>query len=251
MMKKLVLGLLFSVVSITANASVINIDTSKWLKLGAPSSDRNTGTWVGLNAQTPKKNGNTSGSLVSDFELFGDFRFSGLFMPTTVDYDDNDIVGIVFGWQDEQNHYRLGWSQTQRPNTDDDRSFTDITGRTGLFLIREVAGVSQSLFNISDLFWDDNVTYSFNIGRSEDDLDFDFGGTVFSITDTTFYNGRVGVYTESQTAVFSGLRASIPTPPEGNVQVVPEPGVVFMYLSGLLMIGAVSLRKRSKAGSSL
>jgi hypothetical protein len=248
-MKKLVLGLLFSVVSITANAGVINIDTSKWLHLAGPSSDRNTGIWVGLNAQTPKKNGNSSGSLVSDFELFGDFQFSGLFMPTTIEYDDNDIVGVVFGWQDEQNHYRLGWSQTQRPNTDDDRAFTDITGKTGLFLIREVAGVSQSLFNISDLFWDDNFTYSFNIGRSNNDLNFDFGGTVFSVMDSTFSSGRIGVYTESQTAVFSDLRASVPTPPADTLQVVPEPGVVIMYLSGLIMLVAVSRHKRNKAQS--
>lgn len=244
-MKKFLAGILLSVMSATTNAGVIDVDTANWLKLAAPSNGRNTDVWVGLNGQTPEKRGNSSGSLVSDFELFGDFLFSGYFSPTSVNYDDNDIIGVVFGWQDAENHYRLGWSQTQRPNTDDDRAITDITGRTGLFLVREVAGVSQTLFNISDLYWEDDVRYSFDVSRVANQLDLNFGGNVFSVTDSTFTSGRVGVYTESQTGRFWGLNVNdtstlqLPRP-------VSEPGA-FMFASGLAMLALASRRKRKSA----
>lgn len=244
-MKKLVVGFLLSVMSATASAGMISIDTSKWSHLGGPSNDRVTGDWVGLKGQAPEKRGNSSGALVSDFALFGDFLFSGYFSPTTTEFNDNDIIGIVFGWQDAQNHYRLGWTQTQRPNTTDDRAFADITGRTGLFLIREVGGVSKTLFNISDLFWDDDATYSFNVERVANDLNLNFGGTAFSITDSTFANGHIGVYTESQTGRFWSLNAAVPTTAK-EPQPVSEPGAI-MVLSAFAMALAVSRRKRKQA----
>lgn len=244
-MKKFLAGVLLSVMSATTNAGVIDVDTSKWLALEGPSNGRNTDVWVGLRGQAPEKRGNSSGSLVSDFELFGDFLFSGYFSPTTVNYDDNDIIGIIFGWQDAENHYRLGWSQTQRPNTDDDKAIADITGRTGLFLIREVAGVSQTLFNISDLFWQDDAQYSFDVRRVANQLDLNFGGNVFSVTDSTFTSGHVGVYTESQTGRFWGLNVS-DTSISALPRPVSEPGA-FMFASGLAMLAVVSRRKRKPA----
>lgn len=243
-MKSLVVSVLLLMVSATADAGIINVDTSKWLHLAGPSNDRTTGNWVGLNRQEPEKQSNSSGALVSNFSLLGDFMFSGSFSPTTVEFDDNDILGVVFGWQDQLNHYRLGWSQIQRPNTTDDRAITDITGRKGLFLIREVDGLSNTLFNISDLYWEDNVSYNFNVGRTNNLLNIDFGGQVFSIDDSTFNSGRIGVYTESQTARFWGLSAN-GTTPNTQSQQVPEPGVI-MFVSGLVLAVVASRRQRKQ-----
>lgn len=243
-MKHFLVGFLLSVASLSANAGIISIDTSNWLKMVGPSNDRNTDQWVGLKSQKPEKKGNSSGTLVSDFELFGDFLFTGFVMPTTVNYDDNDIIGLVFGWQDAQNHYRLGWSQTQRPNTDDDKAIADITGKTGMFLIREVGGVSDTLFNISDLFWQDDVSYNFNISRSNNQIDINFGGTTFSIEDSTFNTGHIGVYTESQTARFWGLTAETPDRTKTTLA-VSEPGAL-VFLSGLVFVVATSRRNRKK-----
>jgi len=248
-MKNIVVGLFLFVVSVGANAGIINVDTSKWLHLAGPSNDRNTGSWVGLHAQRPEKKGNTSGSLVSDFVLFGDFLFNGFVTPTTVDYDDNDIIGLVFGWQDAQNHYRLGWSQTQRPGTSDDRSFTDITGRTGLFLIREVNGLSDTLFNIADWYWQDDMRYAFEISRTDKLLNIFLGGQSFSLVDTMFANGRVGVYTESQTARFEQLKVQIPSVVINEVVKVNEPGMG-AFFSGLMLIYVARRRSRSTSSAS-
>jgi len=241
-MKKFVVGLLLSVISATASAGLINVDTAQWSHEAGPSNDLKTGNWVGVKGQAPEKHSNSSGAFVSDFKVFGDFFFSGNFSPTSREFDDNDIVGIVFGWQDAQNHYRLGWTQTQRPGTNDDKAFSDITGRTGLFLIREVNGKSETLFNIKDLFWEDNASYSFNIKRVADQLDLNLGGNLFSVKDSTFSNGHLGVYTESQTAKFWNLKADGKTtlqPPQPIA--VSEPGAI-MFFSGLVL--AATARRR-------
>ncbi|WNO59644.1 hypothetical protein [Rheinheimera sp. MMS21-TC3] len=240
-MKKALVGFLLVLVSLTANAAIIPIDTSNWLQLAGPSNDRNTGAWVGLKGQKPEKKGNSSGSLVSDFYLHGDFIFSGFATPTSTEFDDNDIIGLVFGWQDEQNHYRLGWTQTQRPGTDDDKSTKDITGRTGLFLIQEFEGVSSTLFNIADLFWQDDFTYAFEISRQDELLNILFGDISFTLDNTTFVDGRVGVYTESQTARFNQLNVIVPDTvfdPANPVAKISEPIGMAVFLSGLLLLCA-------------
>lgn len=244
-MKNILVGLLLCVASSTAYAGIIPVDTSKWSQEGGPSNGRNTGTWIGLKGQTPEKKGNSSGALVSDFYLQGDFTYSGYASPTSAEFDDNDIIGLVFGWQDEQNHYRLGWTQNQRPGTDDDQAYADITGRTGLFLIREVNGVSNTLFNIADLFWQDDFIYNFEVSRADSLLNIMFGDTSFSYEDTAFVNGHVGIYTESQTARFGQLKVVVPDKvPEIAVNVA-EPSAIVMFLSGLLLLCAAPLRSRN------
>ena len=48
---------------------------------------------------------NTIGGIVSDFETLGDFSFSSDFrMP-----NNDNVVSFVFGYQDNNNHYRLSW----------------------------------------------------------------------------------------------------------------------------------------------
>ena len=238
-MRNIVVGLLLSFLCVNAHAGIIKVDTSKWLHLAGPSNDRNTGTWVGLHGQSPEKKGNSSGALVSDFSLSGDFLFSGFMTPTITEYDDNDIIGLVFGWQNEQNHYRLGWSQTQRPGTDDDNSFKDVTGRAGLFLIQEIDGISNTLFNISDWFWQDDVRYDFEVSWHNNLLNVMLGAKSFSIKDLDSVDGRVGVYTESQTAKFSALNVSQAVP-------VSEPGAI-VFLSGIFLLMASSRKSRRQA----
>ncbi|GHE88345.1 PEP-CTERM sorting domain-containing protein [Thalassotalea profundi] len=218
-------------------ATLIPLNTSNWSNELGPSNSRDTGKWIGVHNQTPEKKGNSSGALVSDFQLLGDFTFSGLVTPTSMDYDDNDIIGIVFGWENELNHYRLGWTQTQAIGVDD-RSYTDITGRTGLFLIQEVNGHSSTLFNINDLFWTDDTTYEFNISREDNLLSIDFGGTAFEVESSQFINGKVGIYTESQTATFAQLQVN------GNVIQVPEPMTIAIF--SVAMLGLVT-RKFSRS----
>nr|WP_161602059.1 hypothetical protein [Aliiglaciecola lipolytica] len=230
-------------VSFGVSATPTLVDTSQWQADESPSTSRlsKNDVWVGLESNAPRKNGNSSGSLISDFVSIGDFVFSGSMTPTFANNlsceaentcNDNDILGIVFGWQDSSNHYRLGFSQGDNSTA---QAVSDITGRNGLFLIREVNGSSSTLAHWSNVFWQDEQTYNFSVGRLGDEISFSLNGmgldtaqnqsgalpsdSVFqtqnagmtavdisyNLLDSTFLGGRVGVYTESQTAIFSGL----------------------------------------------
>lgn len=224
-------------------ASLITVSTDKWSSVAAPSSGRlsTEDVWIRTEDGTPTKSGNSSGTLVSDFRVKDDFSFSGIFSPTFASNhscekentcNDNDIIGLVFGWQDVDNHYRLGWNQGKQGKS-------DVTGRDGLFLVREIEGKSKTLINYDSTFWVDEAVYEFSISRTGSTLALNIVGLTqnfegdqsatvpstqiassvntrtratsnvqsidISVIDDTFTSGNLGVYTESQTGFFKSL----------------------------------------------
>lgn len=209
---------------VAASAQAVVVDTSLWTTEASPARNLGPAGITSTGGNQVVQNNNTYGTLVSDFSFNSDFSFSGSLTPTTARFNDNDILGVVFGWQDASNHYRLGWEQG---------GFNDISGASGLFLVRESAGISTILFQ-QEVFWADNVDYNFVVGRTGNDISFNLGGVSQSFTDTTFTSGNVGLYTESQTARFGGLAASTAVP-------TPAP----LALLGIGLIGIILARKKS------
>lgn len=249
-------------------ASLITVSTDKWSSVAAPSSGKQSkeDVWIRTEINTPTKSGNSSGALISDFRLTGDFSFSGIFSPTFAfnssceennTCNDNDIIGLVFGWQDVDNHYRLGWNQGGNSVV------SDVTGKDGLFLIKETGGRSNTLVHFDSTFWVDEAVYEFSISRTDDSLAIviegvtqDFlgsqSGTLpersdvttfsrasadvieFSVTDSTFTSGNLGVYTESQTGFFNSLAV------QGTVDVSAP-----VFSVGFILLGLLSMRRKS------
>ncbi|WP_448556095.1 hypothetical protein [Thalassotalea montiporae] len=250
-MIKYSLSLALYLVAAYVSATPIVVDTSFWTQEAGPSNSRNTGTWVGLHSDAPEKRGNSSGALISDFELIGDFAFTGLFTPTTENYDDNDILGVVFGWQDESNHFRLGWSQNYSKPTDD-RAIADITGRSGLFLIEEINGSSNTIFHLPELFWADDTTYQFGIERLGSEFAIAIGtensapNIQFSVSNDSFSTGKVGVYTESQTARFGQLQINGIVPqPQIQTLAIPEPSIALLLAIAFILMIITSSSKQN------
>jgi hypothetical protein len=214
---------------LAAPAFATGVDTSLWSVQKSPGYNSTGSNWTSVGGNQAIQNVNSYGTLVSDFTETGDFTFSGTMRPTTASFNDNDILGIVFGWQDNQNHYRLGWEQG---------GYNDASGASGMWLVQEVAGVSTILFQ-QEIFWADNTDYNFLAGRSGSDISFSLNGVSQSFTNTLFMSGHVGFYTESQTAIFSGL-SSVPQAP-GEV---PVPAALFMFAPALL--GFMGLRRKAK-----
>jgi len=226
-MKKIILGLTF-LLSFSASASLI-VDTSLWTVERSPARNSTGSSWTSVGGNQAVQNLNSYGTLVSDFTISGDFNFTGFMNPTIVGFNDNDVLGVVFGWQDYQNHYRLGWEQG---------GYNDISGASGMFLIEEVSGVSTILFQ-QEIFWNDNTEYDFTVGRNANDISFSLNGINQTFTNTSFMSGNVGFYTESQTAIFGGL-ASAPRPPS-----VPEPSTLVIFALGMIGLASRRYKKQS------
>lgn len=261
-----IVGIAAVVLSCSAQASQIVVDTSFWTESVSPSSNRNSAndSWVRVHSNTPTKLSNSSGALISDFSLDGNFNFSGIFSPTFASNgscasentcDDDDILGLVFGWQDANNHYRLGWSQGDGTNSS---GLKDVTGKTGLFLVKEENGNSNTIMNWSSDFWIEDVEYIFDISRVADTISFGLKGFMqnipgvqsavvpsepvidgvfknieFSVFDNTFTSGRVGIYTESQTAVFKSLNVTVPSQ---VINATAPATIMFTMLGGLALV---------------
>lgn len=228
-MKKILIAAGLFAISSYSFAANTPVNTSLWSIERSPSWNGINTSWTSVGGNQAIQNTNSSGSLISNFTETGDFTFSGSMTPTTASFNDDDIFGLVFGWQDQSNHYRLGWEQG---------GYNDNSGASGLWLVKEVAGVSTILFQ-TEHFWQDNVSYNFKLGRTGNDISFVLDGISQSFTDTSFMSGKVGFYTESQTATFSGL-ASVPQAPSA----VPVPAAALLFAPALL--GFIGLRRKLK-----
>jgi hypothetical protein len=195
---------------------------ANWTKMESPISETNNTVWSavdGLVVSSPDH----SGSLISDFSVAGDFTFTG----TMEAPGDNDTMGLMFGFQDIHNHYRLSFSGggTQE--------------QYGLTVVRELSGSDTYLASDSGLTWVAGMLYDFSIAREGNNLTINVshGGTSLfdrTVANTTFTSGRVGFHVYGQTAEY------------GNIEVVPEPGGLFAWaLLGLaLAAGRASFPRR-------
>jgi len=225
-MKKTI-PLLATLFAFNASASLITIETSLWTNEQSPARG-STAPWTSNSGTEASHISNGNSALISDFTLDGNFNFSGFLQPVG---GDDDLVGLVFGWQDHLNHYRLGWENGQVNN-----GFDDISGASGMFLVREVAGTSTILFQ-QETFWQPNTSYDFSVGRIGSDISFSLNGIEQSFNDTNFMSGHVGLYTESQSANFGEL--SVTTS-------VPEPSTLAILGLGLLGLTSRKLTRKNK-----
>ncbi len=231
-MKKIVLFLGFFL-SFTSSASLITVDTTQWSAEKSPRGISGAKWDVGTDNDVSQSR-HSYGAFVSDFTTSGDFYFSGFMTPKihhyvnsrgeNMSYNDNDILGVVFGWENNYNHYRLGWEQG---------GLNDKSKASGLFLVKEVAGVSNILFQ-QEISWQDDMEYNFVVERSNDDISFTLNDISQSYTDTSFMSGHVGVYVEGQIAAFGDF-ATAP-----SISTIPEPSTFAIFALGV--IGLVSRR---------
>lgn len=179
----------------------------------------------GLSNNTISNGGNRNGSLVSDFVSVGDFTFSASIRPS----GDNDYVGLVFGWQDNNNAYGFGWGGG------------GVGSLNGISLFKEVAGVRTRLVS-NTLSWTSNVTYDFTVGRSGNDIFARIsqaGAMLFSVNlaDQAFTQGNVGFDSYSQTVSFNNVNYITSS--------TSEPASFLIFALGLAGLGFV--RRKNQA----
>lgn len=192
----------------------------------------------GQTATTITMVGNSDRTAVSPDAFSGALTYSGDWRATG---GDNDTIGVTFGYVDGNNNYRLGW---EGGGDWDFETGNASTGGNGLWLIQETDGVATELFEVA-LNWVLNVQYSFSITLDGNDgIEFSVmdGMTTLasgSVTGSRSTDGQVGVYANSQAAVFGNLDV---TP--ASVSTVPLPAGLPLLLAGL---GGIGLLRREKA----
>ncbi len=221
--------------TLPAVAGTFNVSPTEafdnWTREASPWRDSvNEDAWTVSGSQLQYTH-NVGQSLISDFSLSGDFNFTSRIQ--SLDGDD-DRFGLLFGYQDSQNNYRFSWEGDFTNG-----GVSEADGSRGLSLIREVNGTSASLFNLSSN-WLRNTPYDITVSRVDDAIGFevkDLSGSIVastSVVDTTFTEGKLGLWNTSQRTGYSNI--------EVDVGSVPEP-------TGLLAIAIVGvglcLRRRA------
>jgi len=196
------------------------------------------------------------GSLVSDFTSSGNFTFSGsLFMP-----NDNDIAGLLWGYQDADNHYRLSWGSPrvkrgqfpdgsydtgpyERPDLVVDPNNNNEPGYKGLTIVKEVDGVSNILSSNTSLSWQRSIHYNYSVSRIGNDLSINLiqgEETLFStiITDTSFMSGRIGFNTAGVEVFYGNTQFS-----DSSLNTKPVPEPITLLGSGLALGFGVLFKK--------
>ena len=217
--------LVIASICLTAQAAPISPSDiiSNWSSERDPVSNGNSANWS-QSGSVITNGGNLTGALVSDISTSGDFTFSS----TIRTLNDNDLMGLVFGWQDPDNTYLLSWGGGGVGAAWNGIQLTRFSANNAVDLVSQTGN------------WTVGANYDFSVGRVGNSIVASIvqgASTVFSasIVDTTVMGGAFGFQTWSQETLFATSNARLTT--------VPEPGTLALGMLGLL----ATLRKRKRA----
>jgi hypothetical protein len=217
-------ALVFSGYAVQASTVPINLDARNWINADDPIKESQTaisvmskkGVAIGHDPNRTNRSLNQNLAVVSDFNTNSPFSFSGKFRAP----EDDDILGLLFGYQDGQNNFRFSWTGGEDADWEAGRTVDEHGnehGYQGAMLVQEIGGKATTLAHLDGLFWQPERQYAFELEVTElgvrgssdfqtvIDLVINSGSdSVFSLSANSglVTDGRVGVFTRSNSALF-------------------------------------------------
>ncbi len=183
---------LVSCVWIHADAIAASTIVNNWTRYASVvNGSTNTNNWS-VSGSTINYTSNNGGTIASNYTVANDFSFSSDVKAIT---SDNDRYGVVFGFQDAENNYRISWEGGGLA----DHGFRNLN------FIKEVGGTATSLYTLATN-WKLNEVHTLTVSRTGNNISMSVSGVASqTFTDTTFMTGRVGLFTLSQTTNFASV----------------------------------------------
>lgn len=212
-----------------ASAATTSAQTANWTAAPDPIAGYQTGSFSASSDEV-LMGSNGYRSHVSDVTTSGDFTYTGTMRATT----DDDIMGVVFGYQDPSNTFYLSWNGG------------GVGTNSGLRLVREESGVANVLYSVPSNTWTGRTDYDFSITVAAGNISFSITEGSNTIASATVAaggstDGKLGVFVYSNYTNFTDLAYDL-TP---GTTAVPLPAGAPLLIAG---IGAfAALRRRKKA----
>ena len=238
--KTAIITLMLIALSQTAIASPISSSDvfNNWTKGAGILENGTIGSWV-LSGNSITGTGNHRGSLISDVSLNTDFSFSVNSLTR-----DDDTFGMIWGFQDTNNHYRFTWAKHWGESGVGTSSGGGFGIYDGFKIIKEVNGISSLLYS-SDTEYVQNHNYDINVLGTSNGFELSVKNLtnntdIFnqSIADTTFQSGKIGIHENYQNNGNAWSNFNVTTS-------VPEPASLAIF--SLVIIGLASRRMKKSA----
>ena len=162
-------------------------------------------------AQTSNIYSNTPGVAGTHIYYTGGFGWTDYSASTTLRSTDNDVLGLMFRYQDQNNHYRFIMSS-----------------ENGFRRLERVAGGVVTVLATDNVAYTPNKKYYLTVSAIGSVLQASVNGTpVFTVTDSTFPSGTIAAFSSYNAgSYFDNLTVtdrSGETPPTPEPEPTPEP----------------------------